>query len=161
MRIRPARPGDEHALARIHRDMGDYYAELAPERFQPPAQDGLVEMLREELEEANGLQLVAELDGEVIASLDARLIPPAEDAQFGFSPDHAAPRLRIDYLATAAAHRRSGAGSALVAAAEAWGREHGARVAETTTYHDSPSAFPFWTERAGYEQRSVNLRKPL
>jgi GNAT superfamily N-acetyltransferase len=161
MRIRPARPGDEHALARIHRDMGDYYAALAPERFRRPAADGLAEMLRGELEAGEGLQLVAELDGEVIASLDAHLIPPAEDAEFGFSPDHDAPRLRIDYLATAAAHRRSGAGSALVEAAEGWGREHGARVSETTTYHDSPSAFPFWTDRAGYEPRSVNLRKPL
>jgi GNAT superfamily N-acetyltransferase len=159
--VRRARPGDADALARIHRDMGDYYVALAPERFHRPAREGLVEMLRDELEAGEGLQLVAELAGEVIASLDARLIPAAEGAQYGFSPDHAAPRLRVDYLATAAAHRRSGAGSALVEAAEAWAREHGARVAETTTYPDSPSAFPFWTERAGYEPRSVNLRKPL
>ena len=84
-----------------------------------------------------------------------------EGAEYAFTRDLFAPRLRIEYLATAAAHRRAGVGTALVEAAEAWGREQGATVAELTTYHRSPLAMPFWTERAGYAERSVNLRKEL
>ena len=70
-------------------------------------------------------------------------------------------RVSIEYLATLTAHRRTGAGTTLVEAAERWGRERGATVAETRTFHASPISIPFWTERAGYERGSINLRKPL
>jgi GNAT superfamily N-acetyltransferase len=70
-------------------------------------------------------------------------------------------RLRIDCLATAANRRRGGVGTRLAEAAEAWGRRHGATLAETWTYEGSPLAMPFWTERVSFEVRSVNLRKPL
>ena len=59
------------------------------------------------------------------------------------------------------AHRRRGVASALVAAAEAHARDRGATVVETWTYHGSPLSLPFWTERMGYAERSVNLRKRL
>ena len=49
----------------------------------------------------------------------------------------------------------------LVEAAEAWGRERGATVAETWTYRASPLSWPFWDSGMGYEERSVSLRKPL
>src|SRR4051794_27737013 len=75
--VRRARPGDEHALARIHRDMGDYYAELAPERFQRPAEEGLVEMVREELQDSGkpplpALELVAPPLGEELVGVELR-----------------------------------------------------------------------------------------
>jgi GNAT superfamily N-acetyltransferase len=160
--VRTARPSDAAALVRIHGDMGAYYAELAPELFHNPDLRGFELVLAEEItDELNALQLVAEVDGEVVGSLDARLLLPPEDARFAFTRDLFAPRLKIEYLATAAAHRRTGVGTALVEAAEAWGRERGATVAELTTYQDSPLAFSFWTERAGYGPRSVNLRKEL
>jgi GNAT superfamily N-acetyltransferase len=161
--VRPARPGDATALVRIHADMGEHYADLTPELFRRPDLSGFAEVLEAELgaDDPNALQLVAEVDGVVVGSLDARLLPPSEGAEHAFARDHLTPRLRIDYLATAAEHRRSGAGTALVEAAEAWGRERGAKVAEATTYHRSPLAMPFWTQRAGYAERSVNLRKEL
>jgi GNAT superfamily N-acetyltransferase len=161
--VRRARVEDAEALVRIHGDMGDHYAALAPELFHPPALEGFAAVLAAELAEddPDALQLVAELGGEVVGSLDARLLLPPEDARFAFTRDLFAPRLRIEYLATAAAHRRSGAGTALVEAAEAWGRQRGATVSELTTYHESPLSMPFWTRRAGYAQRSVNLRKAL
>lgn len=149
------------ALARIHADMADHYAELAPERFRRPDLEGYAAVLDGDLAEAEGLDLVAEVDGEVIAWLYARLIEPPEDARFAYPRDVEERRLRIEYLATLKAHRRTGAGTALVQAAEAWGREHGATVAETTTYHRGGISMPFWTERAGYEERTLNLRKPL
>ena len=160
--VRRARKSDAPALVRIHADMGAYYAELAPELFHDPDLQGFELVLEDEIgDDLLALQLVAEVDGEVVGSLDARLLLPPAEAQFAFTRDLFAPRLRIEYLATAAAHRRTGVGTALVEAAEAWGREQGATVAELTTYQDSPLAFPFWTERAGYAPRSINLRKPL
>ena len=58
-------------------------------------------------------------------------------------------------------HRRSGVGTRLAEAAEAWGRERGAGIAETWTYGASPLSLPFWSQRMGYEPRSVQLRKSL
>ena len=162
MNIRRATPDDADALVRIHGDMGDHYAELDPALFQRPALEDYAPVLAREItDDPHVLQLVAEIDGQVVGALDAELRPPHGDARYAFTRDLNAPRLRIDYLATAAAHRRCGVGTALVQAAEAWGREHGAKVAELTTYQDSPLAMPFWTGRAGYSQRSVNLRKEL
>jgi GNAT superfamily N-acetyltransferase len=107
------------------------------------------------------VDLVADIDGQVVAALFARVIRPPESAGFAYPRDVSATRLSIEYLAALAEHRRSGAGTALVEAAEAWGREQGATVAETSTFHGSPLSVPFWTERAGYSQRSINLRKDL
>ena len=64
----------------------------------------------------------------------------------------------MDYLVTAAGHRGRGYAARLAEAAEAWGREHGATVAEIWTER---SAVPFWKGRMVYAERSVNLRKPL
>ena len=161
--VRPARAGDGEALARIHADMLAHYAEVDPEAFRTADLTGFAAWVEGEFaaEDETGLDLVAELDGEVVASLFATLVLPPEGAQWASARDVEAVRVRIEYLATSAAHRRSGAGTALVQAAEQWGREHGATVAETTTYRDGPLSVPFWTERSGYERRSINLRKRL
>jgi GNAT superfamily N-acetyltransferase len=106
------------------------------------------------------LHLVAEVEGQVVGVLVARLLPPEVPAKRDITPERGA-TLRIEFLATAAASRRQGVGTRLVEAAEAWGREAGATVAETTTYQGSPLSVSFWGERMSYEELSVNLRKPL
>jgi GNAT superfamily N-acetyltransferase len=161
--VRETRPGDGRAIARIHADMARYYLELAPEYFQMPALDGFAEELDAEAATIDSatLRLVAGLDGEVVGALLARLLPPEDTAARQISRDLTQPRLRIDYIAAAQASRRQGAGSRLVEAAEAWGWRAGAKIGETWTYHRSPLSAPFWTDRMGYEERSINLRKPL
>jgi GNAT superfamily N-acetyltransferase len=101
------------------------------------------------------------VDGEPAAVLGARILAPDDDASHQIQRDAGSTRLRIEYLVTAAAHRRRGLATQLVEAAEAWGRDRGATVAETWTYHRSPMSLPFWERRVGYGERSVNLRKPL
>lgn len=161
--IREAQRGDGVARARIHGDMGAYYADLAPDHFQMPELDGLADVLDEEAGDSDdqALSLVAEVDGEAVGALRARLIAAEDGAEYQITPDSGRLRLRVEYVATAEPHRRSGVGTHLVEAAEAWGRAKGATVAETWTYHDSPLSLPFWKHRMGYEARSVNLRKPL
>ena len=159
--VREARRSDREALARIHAEVARYYLDLALDYLQ------VLERFAEQLDadappvDRAALHLVAEADGEVVGALVARLLPPEAPAQREVTPELEATRLRIEYLATAAASRRQGLGTRLVEAAEAWGRDAGATVAETTTYQGSPLSVPFWGERMGYEELSVNLRKPL
>ena len=49
----------------------------------------------------------------------------------------------------------------LVKAPETHARDRGSPIVETWTFHGSPLSLPFWTERMGYAERSVNLRKQL
>ena len=57
--------------------------------------------------------------------------------------------------------RSRGIGTALMDAAEEWGRRKGAVVAVTDTNLRSPISVPFYTARMGYERQAVILRKPL
>jgi GNAT superfamily N-acetyltransferase len=161
--VRDARPGDGVALARIHGQMAAYYAALAPEHFHVPDLDGFAEEIDTALAAPGNevRHLVAEVDGDVAGALIASVLAPEEGAEREISPDLSSMRLRIDYLAVDEAHRRAGVGARLVEHAEEWGREHGATVAETWTYRRSPLSLPFWEDGMGYEERSVNLRKPL
>jgi GNAT superfamily N-acetyltransferase len=159
MSVRPARPGDGAALARLLGDMGADYAALAPAEFRLPELDGLAAAL-DDGDDAS-IRLVAEVDGEIASALVAHLVPPDAGAEPQIQPDAAHTRLRVDYLVTGEAHRGRGLAAQLVEAAEAWGRERGATVAETWTYHRSPLSVPFWKGRMNYAERSVNLRKPL
>jgi GNAT superfamily N-acetyltransferase len=161
--IRKACPGDGKVLARIHADMAAYYVERFPEHFRMPRLDGLQQELDAELG-ARGdstLVLVAEVGGEVVGALVARVLAAEDGAEREIVPELGETRLRIDYLATDRRYQRRGVGSRLVDEAEAWARERGATVSETWTYARSHLSMPFWTERMGYEARSVNLQKRL
>jgi GNAT superfamily N-acetyltransferase len=163
MEIRQMRVGDGPALARIHEQMARYYVELAPSHFQMPVVDGLAEELDAELGGAPTpeIRLVAEIDGEIAGVLFAQLLGPQPGAEREISKDLRERRLRIEYVATAEAFQRRGVATALVEAAETHARDRGAVIVETWTYHGSPLSLPFWTERMGYSERSVNLRKQL
>jgi GNAT superfamily N-acetyltransferase len=160
--VRPARPDDGEALSRIHAEVARYYVGLAPKHFQLPEFSG-GQKLDGAARSTQGetLRLVAEADGEVVGALAARLLRPDHGATPRTPPDATEVRLRIDYLATTAARRRQGIGTLLVEAAEEWGRQAGATIAETTACDKSPLSVPFWEERMGYDDRSVRLRKPL
>ena len=156
--VRDARPGDADALERLHADVARYYTEAVPHYFRV----AVLNVGRKQAAtspEGDTLRLVAEVDGEVVGALAARLLVPEGDAPAGREPGEK--RLRIDYLATAADHRRSGIGTRLVQAAETWGRASGATVAETTTFQDSALSVPFWEDRMGYEELSKTLEKRL
>ena len=161
--IRPARRDDAAALARLHRAFAAYYLELAPNDFQAPADDGLREYIADDLEPDDDKirVLVAESGGEVVGQVIAHLVPPYAQARYELIPHLSETRLQIDYLVTDEQHRRHGIATALVRAAEEWGREHGATTATTDTYATSPMSVPFWQERMGYRTRSLHLVKQL
>ena len=162
--IRAAVPDDGPALLRIHADVARYYQERASDYFEPPAPEGLAGELAAQAAqpgESRARHLVAEAQGAVVGALVARLVAPDEQRDRETEADSAQLRLRIEYLATAAAYRRRGIGTRLVKAAEEWGRTSGATVAATTAFQGSPLSVPFWEDRMGYEELSINLRKRL
>jgi GNAT superfamily N-acetyltransferase len=138
--VREVEPTDAEALARVHADVARYYDERGTHYF-----DG------------GQLRLVAEVEGEVVGALTARLLEPTTIGTDG----DAETRLRIDYLATAAPSRRAGIGTRLVQAAESWGRKVGATIVETTAFRGSALSIPFWEDRMGYEEQPMSLEKRL
>jgi GNAT superfamily N-acetyltransferase len=138
--VRDALPGDAEGLARVHADVARYYNERGPHYF-----------------DEGELRLVAEVEGEVVGALAARLLEPVAADGRGETET----RLRIDYLATAAERRRAGIGTRLVQAAESWGRGVGATISETTAFRGSALSIPFWEDRMGYEELPMTLVKRL
>jgi len=164
VKVRNARPGDGEALGRLWVEDALYYVELFPEDFRVPNQDGLVEDLENALarkRDHSRLWLVAEIDGEVVGQLGAHVEPPMENADRQMIPYLGSTRLFIDSLGTSSAYRRQGVASALVEAAEDWGRRKGAAVAILDTYTRSPVSVPFWEKRMHYSRRAIIFQKSL
>jgi GNAT superfamily N-acetyltransferase len=146
--VREALPADSAALELVHADVAQYYGQGAP--YQPAETAAA---------DDSSLRLVAEVDGEIVGVLVAKL-STGEDGDRASEPP-AEKRLRISYLATAAGRRRTGVGTRLVQTAEEWGRQAGATVAETTAFQGSALSLPFWEDRMGYEELATSLQKRL
>jgi GNAT superfamily N-acetyltransferase len=161
--VRRAAPGDGDGIARAWVSAGAYHAELDPVHFQRPSARGLAEDWDRRLESASdrALNLVAELDGAVIGWLHAHIEPPVANAAQQFVRELAITRLAVDAVVVDRVHWRHGAGSALLLAAEAWGREHGAEAVRLDTYARSPVSVPFYEAGMGYERRSIVFQKRL
>jgi len=162
--VRPHRAGDAAELARAWLDAGRYYAALAPDTFQEPETEGLPEYLGRRDDEPGDpdvLRLVAEVGGRVVGSAAARILRPMEGARYQLQREFAETRLHVDVVVIEDAYRRHGVGQQLMDALEAWGREQGASVSLLDTYPESALSLPFFTERMGYDRRSVRLWKRL
>ena len=109
----------------------------------------------------DSLNLVAELGGQVVGWLWARIEPPGQNASAQLTREHGWTRLVVDSLIVDRDHWRGGAGTALLEAAEAWGLEHGAQVATLDTYAYSPVSVPFYEDHMGYQRRSIVFQKRL
>lgn len=162
--VREIRPGDGEGCARAWRDAGRHYAEIVPEVIREPDVEGLVEWFEGLIAEGrddDALWLVAENNGQVTGVIEATITRPAPDARWQLQRDLSRVRLVINALAVVEEHRRKGVGTALMDAAEAWGKEKGAVVAVTDTNLSSPLSVPFYERRMSYDTQAVILRKPL
>jgi GNAT superfamily N-acetyltransferase len=161
--VRPARPGDGAGIAQVWLSTAAYYADLDPAHFQVPRAEGLAQGWEDELghDNVNSLRLVAEADGSVIGWLSARIELPEESAAIQLTREPGWTRLAVDALLVDRDQWRQGAGTALLEAAEAWGRDRGAQVARLDTYAHSPVSVPFYQDRMGYQRRSIVFQKQL
>jgi len=161
-RIRLARPGDGEACAEVWMDVGRYYHALDSRAFQVPSGDGLAESFEQDIANADPdqLRLVAEVDG-IVGLLVAGLQRPGSRPDRELVRDLSHVRLFVHALAVSAPYRRTGVGTALMAAAETWAHEHGAAIVSLDTYIHSPTSVPFYESRMGYARRGVIFRKEL
>ncbi|MEY9932958.1 ribosomal protein S18 acetylase RimI-like enzyme [Catenulispora sp. GP43] len=163
--IRKTRPGDGAAHAAVWRDVGEFFAELNPHTFRVPAEEGLAEWFEEGHAEYGGredmLGLIAEVDGTVVGAIAASLLEPIESAERQVQRDFSRRRLHIDALGILATHRRGGVGTALMQAAEEWGRSHGAEVVLLETESNNPLSMAFYEHRMGFSPEVVIFRKEL
>ena len=164
LEIRAARVDDADGLADAWRAFGRYYADIDPQLFRVPEAEGLPAWFDSRLREDRGddtLWLVAERDGRVVGFVQAQIWPPAEDADRHLMREVSEPILKVDSIMVMADERGAGIGTALMSAAETWGRERGATRAVVISYANSPSSIPFYEERMGYERHTVGFLKPL
>lgn len=111
---------------------------------------------------SDSLHLVAELDGQVVGWLWARIERPGRNAAAQRSPaSMAGPGLEVASLIVDRDHWRGGAGTALLEAAEAWGRTQGAQVVSLDTYAYTPVSVPFYEDHMGYQRRAIVFQKRL
>ena len=161
--IRTPRPGDGAGMARVWLSAAAYYAGLDARHFQIPAAEGVAESFETELGPGgeDELMLVADLDGQVAGWLTARIEHPAPGAARQLVREPGWTRLHIDALLVDQAMWHQGAGTALLTAAEEWGRDRGAEVVRLDTYADSPVSVPFYERHMGYRRRAIVFQKPL
>jgi GNAT superfamily N-acetyltransferase len=160
--VRAARSGDGAGISGAWLSAAAYYADLDHEYFQIPRAEDLADSWDNQTGQGNdSLYLVAELDGHVIGWLAARIKHPAPDAAAQLVREHGWTRLVVDALIVHQGQWCRGAGTALLEAAEAWGRTRGAQVARLDTYAHSPVSVPFYEDRMGYERRSIVFQKRL
>jgi GNAT superfamily N-acetyltransferase len=165
VRIRPALPGDGEDMARVWLTAGAYYADLDPAHFQLPSADGLAASFDADIEvtrdDSEKLRLIAERDGLMTGWLTAHLEHPYTGAAHQQVRELGWIRLVVDALMVDQALWHQGTGTALMKAAESWGRDHGAVVARLHTYPGSPVSVPFYERHMGYQRRSILFQKPL
>jgi hypothetical protein len=85
---------------------GRAYVELDPEAFQVPSTDGLVEFFEVSLKRprsGDSVWRVAEVDGQVVGDVSARLERPAEDAERQVLRYLGEVRIHVDALGDAGA----------------------------------------------------------
>jgi len=158
LEIRPAGAEDADGIARAFLDSAEHHVPFDRDRFAIPAFDAVASRYRTGAQHPAGVTsvtLIAELDGETVGFVDARLEQ---------SPD---PMLRpitycyIAELAVCAPFRNRGVGRALMAAAEDWGRRHGAGFASLDYHVSNERAAAFYLQTMGYRVGHVIALKRL
>ncbi len=144
--------------------MATYYVQFDRDLFQVPQVDGLAEWFDDLLcrpDSATRFLRVAELGGQIVGYIGARIEAPVDNGSRQMLADLSRQRLFINVLAVQQEHWRHGIGRRLLEAAEAWGREQGAAVALLDAYLQSPVSMPFYEEGMHYQRQEVRFRKLL
>jgi GNAT superfamily N-acetyltransferase len=162
--LRPAQPGDGDDLARGWIETGEYYAGLDPQGYQVPEAEGLAawfETLLGRPRSEERIWLVAETDGRVVGSVEARLERPVDTAPRQLLRHLGELRVVVDALGVEEPYRRRGVATRLMQAVEGWAREKGATLVWLETDLASPLSMPFYERRMAYQKRAVIFQKRL
>lgn len=157
--IRPAAFRDAEGITRIYLESADYHASLDADRYWIPDAQAIKARYREGGQhpphgEGEAVTLVAELSGEVVGFLDARLMRSPDPMHREMLYCHVAE------LAVSKTNRRHGIGALLLGAAKDWGRHQGAELTSLEYLATNKRAEAFYG-RLGYRPGSVIAIKRL
>ncbi len=158
--IRPALSEDADGIARTFLESAEYHARLDPERYLAPAVETISARYREgrqHLADAGGegITLVAELNGEIVGFIDARLEQSLDVMHREITYCHVAE------IAVSSSHQYQGIGERLLQAVEDWGRRQGAAFASLEYHAANTRASVFYQRRMGYCVASITAIKRL
>jgi ribosomal protein S18 acetylase RimI-like enzyme len=157
--IRPAVAADAERITRTYIESAEHHAALDPGRYWIPEAESIAARYREgrqhPLDGGEGITFVAELGGEIVGFVDARL---------DRSPDPMHRDLIYCHIVEIAVSRRcqsQGIGERLLRAAEDWGRTKGAQLASLEFLAANSRAGAFYQQRMGYRVVAMMAVKRL
>jgi ribosomal protein S18 acetylase RimI-like enzyme len=158
--IRPAISEDADGIARTFLESAEYHARLDPERYSAPAVETISARYREGRQHppdagGEGITLVAELSGEIVGFIDARLEQSPDPMHRHIVYCHVAE------IAVSSRHQNQGIGGQLLRAAEDWGRRQGAEFASLEYHAANTRASVFYQGSMGYCVASITAIKRL
>jgi GNAT superfamily N-acetyltransferase len=158
--IRPAVSGDADGITRTFLESAEYHASLDPERYSIPAAEMIAARYREGRQHpphaaASAITLVAELSGEIVGFVDARLEQSPDPMHRELTYCH------IVEIAVSYRRQNQGIGGRLLRAAEDWGRGQGAELASLEYLTANVRAGSFYLQRMGYRPAAITAIKRL
>jgi len=153
--IRRATKTDYPAIIEIIAELEKQHLEAVPQVFRKMSHKETVRELDDILADANAALLVAERDCEILGYIQMAL-KEAENVPV-LRPRH---YVKIRDLAVGKKYQRSGAGSALMQAAERWAKERGTDTVELNVWEFNRGAFAFY-QKLGYVTSSRHMWKHL
>lgn len=157
--IRPATSDDADGITRTFLESAEHHARLDPERYWIPAAETISARYREGRQHPpdarGGVTLVAELSGEIVGFIDARLDQSPDAMHRDMIYCHVAE------IAVSCRHRNQGIGGRLLQAAEDWGRRQGATFASLEYHVANTRAGAFYQRRMGYSTAAMTAIKRL
>lgn len=153
MTIRQATPDDAEGITRVFLQSAEHHARLDPECYFVPDAQTITAIYREG--HAEGITLIAEVNGEILGFVDAHL------ARFPDPMHQKRTYCYITEIAVAIEHQSHGIGTQLLQAAEAWGRENGAQYSLLEFHTANTRAAEFYQQRMHYRPTSTTVIKKL
>jgi ribosomal protein S18 acetylase RimI-like enzyme len=158
--IRPAVAEDADGIAGTYLESAEHHARLDPERYWVPAVEAISARYREGRQHpqdagAESITLVAELSGEIVGFIDARLERSADAMHREMIYCHVAE------IAVSSRRQNQGIGGRLLQAVEDWGRRQGAEFASLEYHAANTRAGEFYQRNMGYRVVSITTIKRL
>lgn len=149
--VRPARPNDIDAIARLWQALVEFHCALDADLPPPTAQgaNSYARRLMDHLDDPMAKVLVAVLDGQVIGYVLGVVVDLAPEL-FAQEPSGFLADIYVD-----TGHRRAGAGRALVMGLTDWFRQRNLRFFEWHAAARNPDGIAFWQALGG---RDVMVR---
>jgi GNAT superfamily N-acetyltransferase len=158
--IRRAVPEDAEGITRTYLESAEHHAGLDSELYRVPARETITARYREGRQHPTdgseaSITLVAELSGEIVGFIDARLFQPLD------AMHRETVLCLISEIAVAHRNQNQGIGGKLLRAVEEWGRQQGAEIAILEYHPANTRAGMFYQRHMGYRISSLTAIKRL